>query len=118
MDVNVEAAELMQALTADLLLISQLNATNNLRFMTRVEREKIFTRMLDNGAALEDILKAVVRAGRDVRRARIRDDDQLSRMVVGMAAAGLAVESYETPIENAKPETVAFYTDTNAPAAP
>lgn len=109
MDVTTEAAELMASISDDLKLINQLNSTNNMRFLTRVEREKVFTRLLSNGGALEDILKAVVRAGREVRRARIRDDDQLSRMVIGMSAHDLAVGDFETPTESPSPAVAALY---------
>lgn len=109
MDVTTEAVELMTAINEDLKLIDQLNGTSNMRFLTRAEREKIFVRLLSNGDALEDILKAVVRAGRDVRRARIRDDDQLSRMVIGMSQHNLSVEGYATPLDSPSPAVVTIY---------
>lgn len=111
MEVTTEAADRMSAINDDLALIKKLNETNNMRFLTRVEREKIFSRLLANGSVLEDILKAIVRAGREVRRARLRDDDQLSRMVIGLSQCDLAVEDYATPLESPNPSVMTIYAE-------
>jgi hypothetical protein len=105
----VEIKDHMYALAGDITTVATLMQTDNLKFLTRVERDKIFSRLLENIGALEDGVKALVKEGRAVRRARLRDDDQLSRMVLALTEAGKVVDSFSTPIESVSPEVKAIY---------
>lgn len=104
-----EAEERIVNISGDVSLLSDLMTTDNLKYLTRAERERIFKRLLENMGALEDTLKAMVKAARDVRRARLRDDEQLSRMVIAMTDHGLKVGSYEAPPEEPTAEVKALY---------
>lgn len=106
-----EIEERLISITGDTKLLAQLTSTGNIKYMTRFERERIFTRLLSNMGALEDGLKAALKAARDVRRARIRNDDQLSRMVVALTAANLDVDSFETPSDEPSVEVKQHYED-------
>lgn len=113
MDVNpasiTEAEERLDNISDDLTLLDRLIKLGNLKYLTRIERELIFKRMLENMGALEDTLKAIIKASRDVRRSRLRDDEQLSRMVIAMSHLDLKVSSYETPPEEPTAEIKALY---------
>ncbi len=104
-----EAQERILNLEDDIDLVNQLTVTENLKYLTRSERERIFKRMLENVGALEDTVKAIIKGGREVRRARLRDDEQLSRMVIEMSQHSLKVDSFETPPEEPTPEVKALY---------
>lgn len=112
----LEAEERIINITGDVELLTQLSMTDNLKYLTRIERERIFKRLLENVGALEDTLKAMIKAARDVRRARLRDDEQLSRMVVAMTLHQLKVGAFEAPPEEPTAEVKALY-DAPEPAA-
>lgn len=76
--------------------LESLTDCDNLKYLTRVQREAIFTVMLEGVGALEDTIKAIVREGRNVKRARLRDDETLSRMIKAMTEHGLCVSQFET----------------------
>ena len=76
--------------------VESLTTCDNMQYLTRVQRELIFSSLLDNVGALEDVIKAIVRNGRSVRRARLRDDEQLSRIVKALSDYGLRVDQFET----------------------
>lgn len=105
----VEADERALNLTEDLALLAQLTSTDNLKYLTRAERERIFKRLLENTGALEDTVKAIIKGAREVRRARLRDDEQLSRMVIAMTHHALKVGSFEAPPEEPTAEVKALY---------
>ena len=105
----VEIKESMLSMETDVLALSNLMVTNNLQYLTRTVREEIFKRLLDNMGALEDAVKALVKEGRAVRRARLRDDDQLSRIVLDLANHGACVSEYEVGDGEASPELKALY---------
>lgn len=107
----LEAEERIVNLAGDVDLLSRLTMTDNLKYLTRAERERVFKRLLENMGALEDTLKAMIKAARDVRRARLRDDEQLSRMVIAMTDHALKVSSFETPPEEPTSEVKALYED-------
>jgi hypothetical protein len=107
----VEIKESMLSLEDDVLTLSNLMVTSNLQYLTRTVREEIFKRLLDNLGVLEDAVKALVKDGRAVRRARLRDDDQLSRMVMELTAIGSTVGSFEVPPAEPSPEVIAVYKD-------
>jgi predicted RNase H-like nuclease len=113
--VIVEAEERIVNIAGDVNLIGQLTMTDNLKYLTRAERERVFKRVLENMGALEDTLKAMIKAAREVRRARLRDDEQLSRMVVAMTQHALKVGGFETPPEEPAPDVKALY-ESPAPA--
>lgn len=89
-----EASETIARLSTDLQALESLVITDNLKHMTRSQREAHFKRLLDDVSALEDTIKAVIKDARAVRRARFRDDEQLSRMVVAMAACGISANTF------------------------
>lgn len=107
--IALEAEERITNLSGDINLLTQLSMTDNLKYLTRIERERIFKRLLENAGALEDTLKAMIKAARDVRRARLRDDEQLSRMVIAMTQADLKVSAFEAPPEEPTAEVKALY---------
>lgn len=112
-----EAEERLANIVQDIGVVNDLMVTDNLKYLTRVERERIFKRLLDNMGALEDTLKAMIKAGREVRRARLRDDEQLSRMVVAMTSHGLKVGAFEVAPDEPSTEVKALYAgDPTVPA--
>lgn len=92
-----EAYEKLDGFIAGLQRLEALTEADNLKYLTRVEREPIFETILGNLGDLEDIAKALIKGARAVRRARVRDDDQLSRMIIAMTEGGLRVDDYEGP---------------------
>lgn len=81
----------------DVALLGQLIDTDNLKYLTRAERDNIFKRLFESMGVIEDTLKAVIKLAKPERRARIHDDDQLSRIIIDLAQMGVKVSSYEQP---------------------
>ena len=97
-----EALSSLNGLSGGIKKLQNLVELDNFKYLTRVERDVVYETVLTNMASLEDTVKAMIKAARNERRARLRDDDQLSRMVVALSAMGQKVANFETPSETAQ----------------
>lgn len=88
-----EARESITSLALTLSVIHLLVSSDNLKYLTRADREKHLQDLLNQMGSLEDTLKAIVKQVRAVRRARIRDDDVISRMALELAELGTSIDS-------------------------
>jgi hypothetical protein len=105
-----EAFDHLNGLFEQVAVVQALHETDNFKFMTRTAREVIFKGILEELDALKDTLTVIVKAGRAVKRDRLRDDEQLSRMMIAMAEQGLKATDYESVSA-----TVALYASDSDP---
>ena len=101
-DVNKEAftelqAHLSSAMTA-VFDLKHLYSDNNWKYLTRTAREKRIKPLLDALGGAEDTAKAILKALRAVKRARIRDDELLSELI---AMHGLPVDELKDKLGSA-----------------
>lgn len=94
-----EAQHNIIRLAGDVDKLRQLVITDNLKYLTRTERDRLFKSMLESMGAIEDTLKAVIKLAKPDRRARLRDDEHLSRLILILAEIGVKVSDYERAAE-------------------
>lgn len=87
-----ELLELSQRQYEDLAQLQSLVTTGALKFMAKGPKEELLRQILDRMSDIDDATRATIKAARQVRRERLKDDIKVSNLMSVLASVGFNVD--------------------------